>query len=379
MTDLDRAARSKDVAIGLADMGWGSTALFGSCQPGGLSRMPVRLDLRLVPRALLVLLGLAVLAWIAYKGSQDSRVFWIVTLNGLTLAALFFVVSAGFTLIFGLMRVVNMAHGSLYLLAGYIAFTLQGNWYGVTSNLLSGTPATVTSWVVPMIIATIVIGVAGVLMQQVFLRWNQGQDLRQALITIAISVILADQMVAHFGGIAESIQQPATWPDSVTLFGVRYGFFRLEVVVGAALLIGALLFLVIKRTRFGMIIRAGVDDRSMVSALGVNIQLVFAGAFFVGALLAGLAGVLGGTMIAVQPGNDSAFLLDSLIVVIIGGMGSLLGAAIGSVALGLVSAYADVYLKFGTTDLTNYAILLTFILVVAVLAVRPLGLFGRPA
>src|SRR5216684_1573996 len=308
MTDLDRAARSKDVAIGPADLGWGSTALFGSCQPGGLSRMPVRLDLRLVPRALLVLLGLAVLAWIAYKGSQDSRVFWVVTLNGLTLAALFFVVSAGFTLIFGLMRVVNMAHGLLYLLAGYIAFTLQGNWYGVTSNLLSGTQATLTSWVVPMIIATIVIGVAGVLMQQVFLRWNQGQDLRQ-----------------------------------------------------------------------GMIIRAGVDDRSMVSALGVNIQLVFAGAFFVGALLAGLAGVLGGTMIAVQPGNDSAFLLDSLIVVIIGGMGSLLGAAIGSVALGLVSAYADVYLKFGTTDLTNYAILLTFILVVAVLAVRPLGLFGRPA
>ena len=379
MTDLDRAARSKDVAIGLADMGWGSTALIGSCQIGGLSRMPLRLDVRLVPRALLVLLALAVVAWIGYKGSQDSRVFWIVTLNGLTLAALFFVVSAGFTLIFGLMRVVNMAHGSLYLLAGYIAFTLQGNWYGVSSNLLSGTPATVTSWVVPMIIATIVIGVAGVSMQQVFLRWNQGQDLRQALITIAISVILADQMVAHFGGIAESIQQPATWPDSVTLFGVRYGFFRLEVVVGAALLIGALLFFVIKRTRFGMIIRAGVDDRSMVSALGVNIQLVFAGAFFVGALLAGLAGVLGGTMIAVQPGNDSAFLLDSLIVVIIGGMGSLLGAAIGSVALGLVSAYADVYLKFGTTDLTNYAILLTFILVVAVLAVRPLGLFGRPA
>src|SRR6266849_2256673 len=379
MTDLDRAARSKDVAIGLADLGWGSTALFGSCQPGGLSRMPVRLDLRLVPRALLVLLGVAVLAWIAYKGSQDSRVFWIVTLNGLTLAALFFVVSAGFTLIFGLMRVVNMAHGSLYLLAGYIAVTLQGNWYGVISNLLSGTPATVTSWVVPMIIATIVIGVAGVLMPQVFLRWNQGQDLRQALITIAISVILADQMVAHFGGIAEPSQQRASWQDSLTLFGVRYGFFRLEVVVGAALLIGALLFFVIKRTKFGMIIRAGVDDRSMVSALGVNIQLVFAGAFFVGALLAGLAGVLGGTMIAVQPGNDSAFLLDSLIVVIIGGMGSLLGAAIGSVALGLVSAYADVYLKFGTTDLTNYAILLTFILVVVVLAVRPLGLFGRPA
>ncbi|MDQ6720646.1 MAG: branched-chain amino acid ABC transporter permease [Candidatus Dormibacteraeota bacterium] len=333
----------------------------------------------MVPRIMLGLVGAAVVVWIAYQGTQDSRLFWIVTLNGITLAALFFVVAAGFTLIFGLMRVVNMAHGSLFLLAGYIAFTLQGNWYGVSSNLLSGTPATLTSWIVPLVIATVVIGIAGVLMQQVFLRWNQGQDLRQALITIAISVILADQMVAHFGGIAESIQQPAVWPDSVSIFGVRYGFFRLVVVVGAAVVIGALLFLVIKRTRFGMIIRAGVDDRAMVSTLGVNIQLVFAGAFFIGALLAGLAGVLGGTMIAVQPGNDSAFLLDSLIVVIIGGMGSLGGAAIGSLALGLVSSYADVYLRFGATDLTNYAILLTFILVVAMLAVRPLGLFGRPA
>src|SRR5260370_5591209 len=100
MTDLDRAARSKDVAIGLADMGWGSTALFGPCQPGGLSRMRVRLDLRLVPRALLVLLGLAVLSWIAYKGSPDSRVFLIVNLNRLTLAPLFFGLSAGFTLVF---------------------------------------------------------------------------------------------------------------------------------------------------------------------------------------------------------------------------------------------------------------------------------------
>ena len=333
----------------------------------------------MLPRLVLAVAGAVVVAFIAYKGHENARIFWVVTLNGITLAALFFVVSAGFTLIFGLMRVVNMAHGSLYLLAGYIAFTIQANNYGVSSNLLSGSPATVTSWIVPLLIATGVIGVVGVLMQQVFLRWNQGQDLRQALITIAISVILADQMVAHFGGIAESIQQPAAWPDSVQLFGVRYGFFRLVVVVGAAVAIGALLFLVIKRTRFGMIIRAGVDDRAMVSALGVNIQLVFAGAFFIGALLAGLAGALGGTMIAVQPGNDSAFLLDSLIVVIIGGMGSLGGAAIGSVALGLVNSYADVYLKFGTTDLTNYAILLTFVLVVAMLAVRPLGLFGRPA
>lgn len=336
-------------------------------------------DTRNLSRILLGLLGAAVIAWIAYKGRQDSQVFWIVTLNGITLASLYFVVAAGFTLIFGLMRVVNMAHGSLYLLAGWVAFTLQGNWYGVSSNLLTGIPANFKSWIVPLAVATVLIGLGGLLMQQVFLRWNQGQDLRQALITIAISVILADQMVAHFGGIAQSIGQPSEWPESVIFLGIRYGFFRLVIVVGSAVAIGALLFLVITRTRFGMIIRAGVDDRAMVSALGINVQLVFAGAFFIGALLAGLAGVLGGTMIAVEPGLDSAFLLNSLIVVIIGGMGSLAGAAIGSIALGMVTAYADVYMKFGTVDLTPYAILVIFVLVVVMLAVRPLGLFGRPA
>jgi branched-chain amino acid transport system permease protein len=126
-------------------------------------------------------------------------------------------------------------------------------------------------------------------------------------------------------------------------------------------------------------VRAGVDDRDMVAALGINVQMIFAAAFFLGALLAGLGGVLGGTMIALAPGEDTSFLLNSLIVVIIGGMGSLGGAAIGALALGLVDAYSDVYLIFGDTDLTNYSILVTFGLLVAVLAVRPLGLFGRPA
>jgi branched-chain amino acid transport system permease protein len=238
---------------------------------------------------------------------------------------------------------------------------------------------TVAAWVVPLVYATIVIGLVGLAMQQLLLRWNQGQDLRQALITIAISVIFADQLLAHYGGISEAIEQPQSWPQSVKLGSFNYGFFRLTVVLGSALLIGALLYLLIKRTRFGMIVRAGVDDRAMVSALGINVQLVFAGAFLIGSLLSGFAGVLGGTMIAVAPGNDTQFLLDALIVVIIGGMGSLSGAAIGAVLLGLLQSYSSIYLKFGSTDLTNYSILMTFILVVVVLAVRPLGLFGRPA
>jgi branched-chain amino acid transport system permease protein len=337
-------------------------------------------------RVALTAVAAVVAAFLILKAAQDARQFATVTLNGLTLAALYFVVASGFTLIFGLMRVVNMAHGSLYLLGGYIALEVQTRFFESDTGLglsLSGASDSeygLLAWLVPLVVATLVIGVLGVVLQQVFLRWNQGQDLRQALITIALSVIIADQMLAGFGGISKDIATPSSWPTSITLPGeVRFGFFRGVIVLAAALLIGLGLWLIIKRTRFGKIVRAGVDDRDMVAALGINVSLIFVGAFFLGALLAGLGGVLGGTMISLAPGQDTAFLLNSLIVVIIGGMGSLGGAAIGALALGLVDSYADVYLTFGDTDLTNYSILLTFALLVGVLAVRPLGLFGRPA
>src|SRR5215208_406053 len=339
-------------------------------------------------RIALVLVAAVVVVWLLVKAVDDPRRFLQVTVNGTTLAALYFVVASGFTLIFGLMRVVNMAHGSLYLLGGYLALEMQESWFKPESgdslglSLSGDTDATYSlmAWIVPLLIATGIIGVIGVIIQQVFLRWNQGQDLRQALITIALSVIFADQMLAAFGGISKDIKTPTDWPESIALPGdVRFGFFRGVIVLGAALLIAFGLWWLITRTRFGKIVRAGVDDRDMVSALGINVQLVFAAAFFLGALLAGLGGVLGGTMISLAPGEDTSFLLNSLIVVIIGGMGSLGGAAIGALALGLVDAYADVYLVFGDTDLTNYSILVTFGLLVAVLAVRPLGLFGRPA
>ena len=342
---------------------------------------------RWTPKGVAIAAVVAVLlVWLATKAADDLRQFAVVTLNGLTLASLYFVVASGFTLIFGLMRVVNMAHGSLYLFGGYIALRLQESWFKEDTGLslsLSGTSDAqygFLGWIVPILAATAIIGVLGVVLQQVFLRWNQGQDLRQALITIALSVIFADQMLAEFGGISQRISPPSDWPTSISLPGdVRFGFFRGVIVLGSALLIGLALWLIIKRTRFGKIVRAGVDDRDMVSALGINVQLVFIGAFLLGALLAGFGGTLGGSMISLQPGEDTAFLLNSLIVVIIGGMGSLGGAAIGALALGLVDSYADVYLVIGGTDLTNYSILVTFALLVAVLAFRPLGLFGRPA
>ncbi len=318
------------------------------------------------------------LIWVGYKAQGNPRTFVIVGVNGLTLAGLYFLVASGFTLIFGLMRVVNMAHGSLYMLAGFFAFELQERMTGGEAvSAFGSSRADVLDWVLPLLGASLAVGVLGLIMQQLFLRWNQGQELRQALITIAISVIVADQALAHFGGIAQELASPSQFPQSVDLqlYDVTYPFFRIFVLL-TALAVGLALWAVIKRTRFGMIVRAGVDDRQMVSALGINVQLVFAGAFFLGSFLAGLGGVLGGTMISVDKGNDTQYLLIALIVVIIGGMGSLGGAALGALALGLVDSYGDVYLPAGYT---NYSVLLIFGLLVLVLAVRPLGLFGRPA
>jgi branched-chain amino acid transport system permease protein len=309
---------------------------------------------------------------------SDPKDFLITLLNGLTAAALYFVVASGFTLIFGLMRVVNMAHGAFFLLGGYIALRLQRDMVGGGGALgISSAQVSLAQWVLPALAAVAIVAGAGLIMQQLFLRWNQGQDLRQALITIAISIILADQMLAHFGGVAEDISWPRTFDKFVNLhaYGIQYTLTRL-VILGIGLAIGGALWFWLKRTRTGMVIRAGVDDRDMVSAMGINIQLTFAIAFTVGSGLAGLGGVIGGSFASLAPGVDANWLLNSLVVVIIGGMGSLGGAAIGALLLGLTTNFAAAYLP---ADYTYYSIIFTFVLLAIVLAVRPLGLFGRPA
>jgi len=320
-------------------------------------------SLRHVGRAVLLALVVFPVIWVLFIASgtsfgpaiDDPKDFFITLLNGLTAAALYFVVASGFTLIFGLMRVVNMAHGAFFLLAGYVALRTQRN----------------------MIAGVAVVAGVGLLMQQLFLRWNQGQDLRQALITIAIAIILADQMLAHYGGVAQDISWPGTFDKFVNLhvYGIQYTMTRL-VILGFGLVIGGALWFWLQKTRSGMVIRAGVDDRDMVSAMGINIQLTFAIAFVIGSALAGFGGVIGGSFASLAPGVDANWLLNSLVVVIIGGMGSLGGAAIGSLLLGLTTNFAAAYLP---ANYTYYSIIFTFVLLAIVLAIRPLGLFGRPA
>src|SRR6266566_6837949 len=289
-------------------------------------------------------------------GVQALKEFITVTLNGLTLGGLYFLVAAGFTLVFGLMRVVNLAHGSLYLLGGYIGWSI-GNATG--------------NWVLAVILAPLGVAVVGVILQQALLRRIQGQDLREALVTIGVSIVVADLLLARYAGQNYEYTLPdvINGPVNLSIVDLTYPAYRLF-ILGIALVVGIGLWFLLKRTRLGMIIRAGIDDRDMVSAMGINVQMVFAIVFGLGALLAGLAGVIGGSNLSVRPGDDGLYLLYSLIVVIIGGMGSVGGAALGALLVGLVSQYGLAYMP-------TYSILITFAMMIVVLAVRPQGLLGR--
>ncbi len=339
-----------------------------------LRRLDARTVVGLVPLAL-------VLAWVLFFASGTSAgsavsepgEFVTTMLDGLTSAGLYFVVASGFTLIFGLMRTVNMAHGSLFLLSAYIAIELQQRMVGKSRNIVAD-DVDMLSWVIPLLVGAAVAAAIGVVINQVFLRWNQGQELRQALITLAISVILADQMLARAGGLAQSMVWPADVTHFIEIFGQRYATSRLF-ILAIAIVVGAGLWLWLNRTRMGIVIRAGVADQSMVRALGINIGIVFAVTFFVGAFLAGMGGVMVASFAGVATGADGQWLLHSLVVVIIGGLGSIRGAVAGSLLYGMVTAFAPGYLP---SDYTFYSIILTFVLLALVLAVRPYGLFGRP-
>ena len=278
-------------------------------------------------------------------------------MNGLTLAALYFLVASGFTLVFGLMRNVNLAHGSLYLLGAYIGYDVAdttGSWFlGVGAGFLST-------------------AVFGLLLQVFVFRRMEGDDLRQTLVTIGISIVLADLMIAIWSGTTYQFEPPEWLYGATKMPLVRaYPTYRL-VLLGTAAVIGVGLWLFLNRTRVGMMIRAGVDDRGMLSASGVNVQLVFAITFAIGAGLAGFAGVVGGTALSIAPGEDIRYLLASLVVVIVGGMGSITGAAIGALLIGLAE-------QFGLAYSPTYGVVYTFVIMVAVLAVRPQGIMGARA
>ena len=303
-------------------------------------------------------LALVLLALSIWGLVDNTRLFLVTVLNGLTLASLYFIVASGFTLVFGLMRNVNLAHGSLYLLGGYVGFIVAEK---------------TGFWVLALAAGFFSAAVVGLLIQTVILRHMQGQDLRQTMVTIGLSILIADVLLWVFSAEVHQMEAPAWLKGPIRGIPIinAYSAYRMSLLVlGVA--IGVALWLFLNRTRVGMMIRAGVDDRAMLAASGVNVNLVFAITFAIGAGLAGLGGVIGAVELSMVPGEDTRFLLASLIVVIVGGMGSVAGAAIGAAMLGLAET-------FGLAYAPTYSVVFTFVILVIVLAFRPRGLMGRPA
>lgn len=323
--------------------------------------------------AIVALIAVAVFVWLIFAvwpewliGAVGRKKTFVNTLlNGVTLGGLYFLVASGFTLVFGLMRNVNLAHGSMYLLGAYIGYEVAE---------ASG------SWFLGLLVAFLAIALSGALLQVLVFRRMEGDDLRQTLVTIGISIIAADLMLAIWTGTTYQFSPPewlfgaaelpiiSTIKSSGAMVYIKYPVYRLA-VLGTAVALGVALWLFLNRTKIGMMVRAGVNDREMLSASGVNVQLVFALVFAIGAGLAGFAGVVGGTALSIAPGEDIRYLLASLIVVIVGGLGSVTGAAIGALLIGLAE-------QFGLAYFPTYGVVLTFLIMVIVLAVRPQGLMG---
>lgn len=274
--------------------------------------------------------------------------------NALSLAALLFVVASGFTLIFGLLRVVNLAHGALYLLGGYI---------GLTVVQASG------SFLLGILAATAAVAFIGLLLDRFLLERVKDQDLKQVLLTLGVALALNDLALVIWGGDTLTVPVPAMLQGALEIGELFYPRYR-AFVIAAGLLTFVLLWLLYNRTRLGALIRAGVDDKETVQAMGVNIGRLFVFTFMLGSALAGLGGVLGGAFLTLYPTADAEVLVFSLAIVIIGGRGSLGGAAIGSLLVGALATFGPIWLP----ELAYFVI---FGPMALLLAFRPLGLFGK--
>ncbi len=277
-------------------------------------------------------------------------------LNGLSFGALLFLLASGLTLVFGLMRIVNMAHGAFYMLGGYIGVVLATT----TGNLL-----------LAIAVAAVSVGAAAFVVEVVLLRFVRGQEMPEVLLTIGISFVIADLCLAVFGGDPQNLPNAVKLPGALTLGDFVYPWYRLLVIV-VAIAIGVALAVVQNKTRIGATVRAGVDDREIITAMGVNITWVFTGMFVVGAALAAIGGTIGAGMQSILPGVQNEVLLYALVVIIIGGLGSIPGAAVGSVLIGLIDAFAKAWIP----ELAYFTIFLPMALV---LVFRPTGLFGKAA
>jgi branched-chain amino acid transport system permease protein len=281
--------------------------------------------------------------------------FWIIQVfNGISYGALLFLLAGGLSLIFGVMRIVNLSHGSYFMLGGYVALTVI--W-------------TTGSWVLAIPVAALTIAVVGLLMERIFLRPLGFDPLRQVLLTVGFAFLFQQGALDIWGGDNFTITPPAALEASTVIGGIYFPLYRVF-MIGVAVAIGLTIWLVMEKTRMGAMVRAAVDDSEMARGVGVDTSRVSMFIFALGAFLAALGGVIGGAFLGVYPGLDFEILPIAFAVVIIGGMGSLGGAAIGSLLVGL----AD---NFGKALFPEISYFTLYAPMVLILALKPTGLFGR--
>ena len=290
----------------------------------------------------------------------DPAFLVVQCLNGLTQAMFLFLIASGLTLIFGVLGVLNFAHGSLYMLGAYLSYTI--------ASLFVGRPS--AFWVA-LVLGSLGVALAGGLIEAIFLRpVYRRAELDQLLVTYALVLIIGDVVKFAWGPDNRSISRPAILAGSVLVGGRDFPTYNL-VVIALGPLVAAALWLLLTRTQFGRLIRAAASDREMVGVVGADVSRLFTGVFVLGAWLGGLGGGLAAPVGAIYPGMDVEVIAESFIVVVVGGMGSLTGTLLGSLIIGQLNA-------FGILFFPRFALLFVYVLMVVVLVVRPWGLLGKP-
>jgi branched-chain amino acid transport system permease protein len=280
----------------------------------------------------------------------------VLAVNSIALGGLLFLLSAGFSLIFGLMKIPNLTHGSFFMLGAYLAVSFMRLGLDFWSAALA---------------AGLGVAVLGGLVERLILRRLAGVELAQVLVTLGLSFMIADVCLMVWTGDPIQIATPAALRGATSVLGVGFPTYRLAISV-IAVVVAAALWAVLDRTRLGAMIRAGVDDPAMARVVGIRVSRLFTIVFCLGAWLAGFAGVIGGPILSVYPGLDQEMLPLALVVVILGGSGSLLGSLVGSLIVGFLY-------NFGQAMFPELAYVVLFLPMLIVLVVRPQGLFGRPA
>jgi branched-chain amino acid transport system permease protein len=298
-----------------------------------------------------------VVAWGGASEKTPDMNFWLLLAYSITLGGLLFLLSAGFSLIFGLMRIPNLTHGSLFMLGAYFGatFSVWLHW---------------NFWIAALLSALIVAAI-GAAIERLLLRQLAGKELAQVLVTLGISFMVSDLCLMIWTGDPISVDNPPGLDGATNILGFLFSTYRMAVIL-IAVVIAAALWLLLDRTRLGAMIRAGVDDPQMARVVGIPVPRLFTIVFALGAGLAGFAGTIGSPILSVYNGQDQEMLPLALVVVILGGTGSLLGSLVGSFVVGIL------YI-FGQAKLPELAYFVLFLPMVLILAVRPQGLFGRQA